>query len=99
MFLGEQPVGPWVDEIVSWTTQVKREATCKHIIDQCSTGLRASYGTLIKKPTEMMADHHAILKPFGNRRCVGNHERARACSRGLVQAAQCTPKTQSLIVD
>eukprot|EP00959_Pyramimonas_sp_CCMP1952_P133038 2781332-Pyramimonas_sp.AAC.1 len=56
-YLREQPVGTWVDQIPPWTTFAKDKGTCKVNVDQCATGLGDSHGVLIRKPTEIMANH------------------------------------------
>eukprot|EP00959_Pyramimonas_sp_CCMP1952_P270655 5658037-Pyramimonas_sp.AAC.1 len=74
MFRRGQPVGTWAGEIALWATPVKRKAACKQIVDQCLTGLRHSYGALIKKSTDMMANHPAILKALDNKIRSGYRE-------------------------
>ena len=98
-FLREQPSGTWIDEIPPWTALAKRKVTRKAIMDQCCTGLCDSYGTPIKKPTEMMANYEAILQPFRSQVCAGYHKHATLCNKELTTAAQYTRKMQSLIVD
>eukprot|EP00959_Pyramimonas_sp_CCMP1952_P369523 7740131-Pyramimonas_sp.AAC.1 len=58
--LREQPVGIWVDQIPPRTTLAKSKGTCKVNLDQCATGLRGSYGVLVRKPTEIMAIHRLL---------------------------------------
>eukprot|EP00959_Pyramimonas_sp_CCMP1952_P048698 1017136-Pyramimonas_sp.AAC.2 len=63
-YLREQPVGTWVDQIPPWTPLAKCKGACKMNMDQCTTGLRDSHGVLIRKPTEIMANHLFLLTPF-----------------------------------
>eukprot|EP00959_Pyramimonas_sp_CCMP1952_P399034 8361481-Pyramimonas_sp.AAC.1 len=56
-YLREQPVGTWVDQLPPWTTLAKSRGTCKVNVGQCTTGLRDSHGALIRRSTEIMANH------------------------------------------
>eukprot|EP00959_Pyramimonas_sp_CCMP1952_P460440 9479870-Pyramimonas_sp.AAC.1 len=47
---------------------------------QCTTGLRDSHGVLIRKPTDIMANHCLLFTPFERRRCAGHHQHASVCS-------------------
>eukprot|EP00959_Pyramimonas_sp_CCMP1952_P133752 2797046-Pyramimonas_sp.AAC.1 len=75
-YLGEQPVGTRVDQIPPCATLAKSKGTCKVNMDQCTTGLRDSHGVLIRKPTEIMANHRLLLTPFERKRCSGHHQHA-----------------------
>ena len=46
-----------------------------------------------------MANHTAILAPFHNKRCNGQHQHASVCNKELAKAAQYSAKMQSLFVD
>eukprot|EP00959_Pyramimonas_sp_CCMP1952_P224601 4696402-Pyramimonas_sp.AAC.1 len=50
--------------------------TCKVNMDQCTTGLRDSHGVVIRKPTEIMANHRLLPTPFERRRCARHHQHA-----------------------
>eukprot|EP00959_Pyramimonas_sp_CCMP1952_P259134 5417433-Pyramimonas_sp.AAC.1 len=72
----EQPVGTWVDQAPPWTTLATCKGTCKVNMDQCTTGLRDSHGVLIRKPTEITANHRLLITLFERKRCVGHHQNA-----------------------
>eukprot|EP00959_Pyramimonas_sp_CCMP1952_P249757 5221400-Pyramimonas_sp.AAC.1 len=45
-------------------------------------------GVLIRKPTEIMANHRLLLTPFERKRCDGHHPHASVCNKELSMAAQ-----------
>eukprot|EP00959_Pyramimonas_sp_CCMP1952_P167930 3509342-Pyramimonas_sp.AAC.1 len=63
-YLREQPVGTRVDQIPPWTTLANSKGIFKVSMAQCTTGLRDSHGVLMRKPTEVMANHRLLLAPF-----------------------------------
>eukprot|EP00959_Pyramimonas_sp_CCMP1952_P092191 1929602-Pyramimonas_sp.AAC.1 len=65
-----------MDQISPWTTLAKSKGTCKVNVDQCATGLLDSHGALIRKPTEIMANHRLLLTPFERKRCTGQFQHA-----------------------
>ena len=97
-FLREQPTGTWVDEIEPWKILSCRDNLLKINIDQCMTGLKDSYGIPIKKPTEMYANHPALLDPFNKYKCDGSHYHSQVCNKELAAAAQYTHNMQNAIV-
>eukprot|EP00959_Pyramimonas_sp_CCMP1952_P417968 8756818-Pyramimonas_sp.AAC.1 len=50
-------------------------------MDQCMTGLKDSKGVAIKEPTQMYANHVALLAPYHKFKCDGSHTHATACKR------------------
>eukprot|EP00959_Pyramimonas_sp_CCMP1952_P156497 3272953-Pyramimonas_sp.AAC.2 len=71
-------MGRW-PHIPPWTTSSKRTGTCKVNVGECSTGLRDSHGVLMRKPSEIRANHRLLLTPFGRKRCSGHHQHVRNC--------------------
>eukprot|EP00959_Pyramimonas_sp_CCMP1952_P041212 862039-Pyramimonas_sp.AAC.1 len=61
-------------------------------MDQFTTGLRDSHGVLLRKPTEIMANHRLLFTPFELRRCGGHHQHSSVCNRELSMAAHYTPR-------
>eukprot|EP00959_Pyramimonas_sp_CCMP1952_P017552 372474-Pyramimonas_sp.AAC.1 len=86
-YLREQAVGTWVDQIPPWIPLAKFKGTCKMKMDQCTTGLRGSHGVVVRKPTEIMANHRLLLIPLDRRRRAGHHKHASVCNGELSMAA------------
>eukprot|EP00959_Pyramimonas_sp_CCMP1952_P026467 555207-Pyramimonas_sp.AAC.1 len=74
-FLREQPVRTWVDQMPPWTTLAKSKGICKVNMGPCTTGSRDSHRVLLRKPTEIMANHRLLLTPFERKRCTGHRQR------------------------
>eukprot|EP00959_Pyramimonas_sp_CCMP1952_P306566 6415933-Pyramimonas_sp.AAC.1 len=68
-------------------------------MDQYTTGPRDSHGVLIRKPTEIMANHRFQFSSLERRRCAGHHQHASVCNRELSMVAHYTSKMQILFVD
>eukprot|EP00959_Pyramimonas_sp_CCMP1952_P454396 9469834-Pyramimonas_sp.AAC.1 len=84
--------GYLVEQIPPWTTFAKCMGTFKVNMDQCTTGPRDSHVVLMRKPTEIMANHRLLLAPVERKRRAGHRRHASVCNRGLSLAAQCTLK-------
>eukprot|EP00959_Pyramimonas_sp_CCMP1952_P230115 4811188-Pyramimonas_sp.AAC.1 len=53
----------------------------------------------MRKPTELIANHRAVLKHFENSRCSCKHAHTRACNSEVGKAARYTPNMHLQIVD
>eukprot|EP00959_Pyramimonas_sp_CCMP1952_P325072 6804290-Pyramimonas_sp.AAC.1 len=54
---------------------------------------------LIRKPTEIMANHRFRFTLFERRRCAGHHQHASVCNREIFMAALYILKMQPRFVD
>eukprot|EP00959_Pyramimonas_sp_CCMP1952_P431005 9026945-Pyramimonas_sp.AAC.1 len=58
------PAGARRGEIPPWTTLSKREGTRRANVGQCTAGLRASHGVLIRSLIEIVVNHRLLRTPF-----------------------------------
>ena len=60
-FLNENPKGSEIYLEPPWNIVLQWPGVVHQDFDQCMTGLRANNGLLTKKPTRLVASHHALV--------------------------------------
>ena len=74
-FLREQPFPTLLDEEPPWPQVLQHPNVSKEVIDQCRFGMQID-GSMVKKPTEVLAASPVLLRHFKGKRCTGDHEHA-----------------------
>ena len=88
-FVNEQPFPSNLYRVVPWP-EVRRHPTCLRVVfHQCMVG-QCVAGQPAKKPTELVANHIELLKPFANLQCDGGHTHAQLVG-GKASVAQRWP--------
>ena len=87
-FLCEQPFPSKLYEVAPWP-QV-RQHCLRVVFDQCTVG-QCINGLPVKKPTELVATHHILLKRFANHICQNDHQHQQLLG-GLAKYAQKWPR-------
>ena len=83
-FLCEQPFPSKLYEVAPWPHV--RQHCLRVVFDQCTVGQHIR-GVPVKKPTELVATHHILLKRFANHICQNDHQHQQLLG-GLAKYAQ-----------
>ena len=73
-FLNEQPYPSDLYYEEPWPEVLNHSNVLTQKWDRCMTGLVGSAGIPVKKTSEMVASHLALLQPFANKGCNGSHD-------------------------
>jgi hypothetical protein len=96
-------VSTWLDDIPPWPKVQAFESVIVVHMDQCMTGAVDDLGNPVKKPTEWMASHETLLRPFDKLICpgtgIGGHVHGSPTGKALERLKEYSYKVCNHVVD